>query len=433
MIQIRNLIISFLFLGAFTFVANAQTESLETKLEALPNVVSVEKIQNHKFFTEAFEIMIEQPLNYGHPEDGTFQHRVILSNHDEASPVVMITEGYRGDYGMNPRYINELTEIVEGNQILVEHRYFSKSLPENPNWDYLTLENSMNDLHQIYELFKTIYSTSKWLATGISKGGQTTLTYKTFYPDDMDIWVPYVAPLNYKLEEKRHDKFISQLGSAEDQAKIVAFQNTILDARDTIQVLLDSLIAANNFTYNIPNNEVLDYCVLEYPFAFWQWGINPSTIPASDANIQTLFKHLMKVSSCDYYAHESVEPIKACYVMFAREMGYYAYNTKPFKDKLAIKSAKGYFYKLFMPEGVSYKYSNKVSKNIKKTVNKDGDHILMIYGETDPWSASAVVPSKKSEALKFVNPGMSHRARINNMPIEIKSKIYMQLETWLSE
>lgn len=432
--MIKNKILFLFFLLVlWTVSTDAQDSLFVEKLKALPNVVSVNEIKGHEKFKGVYEIMIQQKLNYSNLEDGTFLHRVILGNYNLYSPVVMVTEGYNGDYATRPSYINELTEIVEANQIVVEHRYFSKSLPENPNWDYLTLENSMNDLHEIYELFKTIYPESKWLATGISKGGQTTLTYKTLFPNDMDIWVPYVAPLNFKLEEKRHEKFISKTGTAQVRAKIFDFQNKILDERDTIQVLLDSLIDANHFTYNIPEEEILDYCVLEYPFAFWQWGIDAQTIPSDSADVQTLFKHLMKVSSCDYFSHQGIEPIKACFVMFSREMGYYAYNSKPFKGKLVIKNAKGYFNKMFLPEGVHYKYSNKISKKIKKTINKDGGHILLIYGETDPWFASAVVPSKKSEALKFVNPGMSHRARINNMPIELKSKIYMQLETWLSE
>ncbi len=429
----RKLVVLFL-LGAVASVSLlAQSSSLQIKLKELPNVISVEKIKNHEFFEEAYEIILEQPLNYKNAEDGTFQHRLVLSHHNSNSPVVMVTEGYRADHTTNPRYINELSEIVEGNQLVVEHRYFSKSMPENPNYDFLTLENSMNDLHQIYELFKTIYPESKWISTGISKGGQTTLTYKTFFPNDMDIWVPYVAPLNYKLEEKRHEKFLSKVGTQAVRDELFEFQNQILEARDTIQVLLDSLIEVKGFTYNVSNQAVLDYCVLEYPFAFWQWGTDPESIPSDTASIQVLFKHLMKVSSCDYFSHQGIEPIKACYVMFAREMGYYAYNSKPFKGKLEIKNAKGYFTELFLPKDMKIKYSNKISKKIRKTVNKDGDHILMIYGEVDPWSATAVMPSKKSEALKFVNPGYSHRARINNMPMDMKSKIYMQLETWLSE
>ena len=32
------------------------------------------------------------------------------------------------------------------------------------------------------------------LATGISKGGQATMFYRSYFPDDVDISVPYVAP-----------------------------------------------------------------------------------------------------------------------------------------------------------------------------------------------------------------------------------------------
>lgn len=36
-----------------------------------------------------------------------------------------------------------------------------------------------DDLHAVRNAFKSIYP-GKWIATGISKGGQTTLLYRTF-------------------------------------------------------------------------------------------------------------------------------------------------------------------------------------------------------------------------------------------------------------
>ena len=87
--------------------------------------------------------------------------------------------------------------------IFVEYRYFLESTPEPKDWQYLTAENSADDLHAITTAFKNIYS-GKWIATGISKGGQTTLLYRTFYPDDVDISIPYVAPLCYGVEDGRH-------------------------------------------------------------------------------------------------------------------------------------------------------------------------------------------------------------------------------------
>lgn len=106
--------------------------------------------------------------------------------------------------------------------IFVEYRYFLGSTPDPKDWQYLTAENSADDLHAITTTFKNIYS-GKWIATGISKGGQTTLLYRTFYPDDVDISVAYVAPLCYAAEDGRHEPFLRRVSTAEDRKKVKIF------------------------------------------------------------------------------------------------------------------------------------------------------------------------------------------------------------------
>ena len=111
--------------------------------------------------------------------------------------------------------------------IFVEYRYFLESTPEPKDWQYLTAENSADDLHAITTAFKNIYP-GKWIATGISKGGQTTLLYRTFYPDDVDISVPYVAPLCYGVEDGRHEPFLHKVSTPENRKIIEDFQLEVL-------------------------------------------------------------------------------------------------------------------------------------------------------------------------------------------------------------
>ena len=67
--------------------------------------------------------------------------------------------------------------------------FFGKSIPDSMKWEYLTVEQAAADLHTINQLFRKIYK-GKWISTGISKGGQTTLYFKYFYPEDVDIAIP---------------------------------------------------------------------------------------------------------------------------------------------------------------------------------------------------------------------------------------------------
>ena len=125
---------------------------------------------------------------------------------------MIVTEGYGAGYALRPTYREELSELFDANMIFVEHRYFLESTPEPCDWQYLTAENSAEDLHAVTTAFKTLYP-GKWISTGISKGGQTSLLYRVFFPDDVDVSVPYVAPLCYAREDGRHEPFLRRVGT----------------------------------------------------------------------------------------------------------------------------------------------------------------------------------------------------------------------------
>ena len=60
--------------------------------------------------------------------------------------------------------------------------------------------------------------------------------------------------------------------------------------------------------------------------------------------------------------------------------------------------------------------------------------MIFIYGEIDPWSAAhvPVFKGKVNEQVYF-QPRGSHRARIGNMPEDVKERILTQLNKWLAE
>ncbi|MDA3816609.1 MAG: S28 family serine protease [Prolixibacteraceae bacterium] len=412
----------------------AEDFSFKQKLENLPHIVSVKEIEHHSFFKATYEVMFKQYLDHEDPQKGTFLQRVFISNYDEKSPVVYVTEGYTANYAAKPTYINELSKIIEGNQVVVEHRYFGESMPEDVNWDYLTIENATTDLHVIYKDLKQLFdSNNKWIATGISKGGQNTIAYKAFYPDDMDISIAYVGPVNFEVEDERMQNFLKSVGNESCREKIEDFQLAVLKNRDDIEVLVDSLSEAKDYSYSIPTGQVLDYSVLEYSFAFWQWGRDCKEIPADTVSPRELFNHLLSVSGPDYFSKEGIETIKAFFVQAVKEFGYYGYDTEPFQDYLEIETAEGYIPKVFLSGVEPIEYSNETSEFIEKTIMKDGENLIMIYGENDPWTAGALEENPQTKAVWFVKPDGSHRTRIENMSYAQRAEIYKLLETLLEQ
>jgi len=150
-----------------------------------------------------------------------------------------------------------------------------------------------------------------------------------------------------------------------------------LKNRDKIMPKLEEFIAKKNFTFRITHDEVLDYCVLEYPFALWQWGRMTNKIPSTDVGVDSLFNHLMAVADPSYFALEDMEKIKSFFVQAARELGYYGYDTKPLKKYLSIKNSKGYLSKIFLPADLQIKYSKATAKEVSKFMKTTADNGIL--------------------------------------------------------
>lgn len=239
------------------------------RLASPPGVSNVETLKS-KHFQEKYVFFINQLLDAKDASKGNFEQRVILCHRGFDRPTVLVTEGYNANYGLREGYIEELSEIFNTNIVLVEYRYFDKSMPTPCLWQYLTVENSLYDLHHVNQTLRTMYK-GKWIATGISKGGQTTMFYRSYFPDDVDISVPYVAPLNRSVEDGRHEKFLQhKVSTKENRQKVLDFQLLLFKRKATLLPMLDEYCRKQHYTFNAPIDEIFDFSVLEYAFAFWQ-------------------------------------------------------------------------------------------------------------------------------------------------------------------
>ena len=423
-------ILLFFFLSVWTVMA--APGEIKEKLAALKGISKIEQLKSD-FYPEKYVVRIEQQVDPKNPAAGTFTQRVIVGHIGFDRPTIIVTEGYGAAYALNPRYREELSKLLNANLVFVEYRYFLESTPEPKNWDYLTAENSAYDLHNVRNTFKQIYP-GKWISTGISKGGQTTMLYRAYFPDDVDFSVPYVGPLCKGVEDGRHEPFLRKVGTKAERKKIKEFQLEVLKRKADMLPLLKDYTQKLKLTFRMPLEEVLDYCVLEYTFALWQWGTSVNTIPPKDSDNEMIFEHLMQISGPDYFAEN--QPNISFFVQAARELGYYGYDVKPFKKYLSIKNAKGYLNKIMLPNELvnQVDFRPALYHKIYNYLKENDPKMIFIYGEVDPWSA-AMVPvfkGKKNEQV-YIQPRGSHRARISNMPHDMKEQILTQINKWLAE
>lgn len=419
-----------LFLLVATASLWAQSDLLQ-KIKTIPAIEEVKPLETSEF-AQKYVTYFSQPVDHRHPEKGSFRQRVIVAHVGFDCPTVMVTEGYGGAYALRPKYRDELSKLLNANIVFVEHRYFLESTPQPKDWQYLTAENSAYDLHAVATAFKAIYP-GKWISTGISKGGQTTMLYRSFFPDDVDLSVPYVAPLCYNIEDGRHEPFLQRVSTAENRQKIQAFQLEILKRKATLLPRFEQYCRDKNYAYRTNLEEIYELCVLEYSFALWQWGTPITDIPDSSATDDVLFAHFLAISEPSYFEKEGANT--SFFVQAARELGYYGYDTAPFKQYLSIPSAKGYLHRLMVPEELGrMKFDKHLSKKVAKFLRKNDPKMIFIYGENDPWTAAGVTWLEGKQQMRvFVQPGGSHLARIGTLPQPMQTEALTLLKQWLAE
>ena len=426
-----NRIFTLLLLLSLPIFMSAQPSlsSIEQQLYSLPDII-FKAIDTPNGYEAAYELHVKQPIDHDHPEKGYFYQRVFLSHRSFDAPVVIATEGYTRS--ANRMY--ELTNYLNANQVDVEHRYFGTSIPEDKDYQYLNLKQATADLHHIRELLGQIYKQS-WVSTGISKGGQTTIFYRYFYPDDVAASVPYVAPLNLELKEKRIYEFLSEVGTKECRDDIREIQVELLEQRKEVLPRLQwhAKGAGQEFTY-ISLEEAFEYAVLEYPFSFWQMGFDCATIPDPEkAALDEVLEHFMNVVGLSLYTDQSMEDYGSHYWQAGTEMGYYGFETEHFKKLL--KKLDGEPSAIFMPGKAPMTFEPTLVKEVYDWTQKEAENMIYIYGATDTWTATGVPPSDEvKNALWFIMDGKDHgNARIRNMTDADRNKLLKTLNKWLTK
>lgn len=396
---------------------------LEAKLKKVFPGIQIEKLKTDSHFKVEYSLMIEQPLDHNDPKAGTFHQRVFLSHYDVNAPVLYITEGYAA---RDRTY--ELSEILMSNQIMVEYRFYGASVPGTIPYKYLTNDQAMEDLHRLKKKFCKIYRTNKWVSTGISKGGTTCLIYKAKYPKDVKVAVPYVAPLPMAREDKRCDELILSNGTPECRQRLAAFQIATLDHRDSMLILLDTLIKHQNMKFAIGKEKAFEYAVLEYTFSFWQMGHDCDGVPVNPS-AQESFDHLSEIVGFDFYSDAVVDYYKPAFYQFMRENGYYGFIHEHLADK--IQAVDQFDNAIFAPQDQDLTFNPEYLNEVRRKLNKKGDQIIHIQGELDPWGACGYTPKEGQDALLMIKENGSHLTRIASFTREEQDLIYSRLEAWL--
>lgn len=423
----KQFLIALIFI-CFSQFSFSQTSDLQKFLETIPGL-SFTKIDSLDRFKEFYHLEITQALDHKNPNAETFKQRVFLSLNGKSKPLVLVTEGYNANRASKKNYITEIAKILDANQIFVEHRYFGESFPDSTNYDYLTIEQAANDHHRIVELFKP-YFTGKWINTGISKGGQTAMYHSYYFPDDVDASVPYVGPLMFTRADPRFYDYFDTVGTEECRMAIHDFQELLLKNKKD---LLPKFIEGNKkegYSYRPGYEFGYEYMVLEYSFAFWQWGASCDAIPNESVGLDSIYSYFNEIVDYGYLTEAKDRDDDSFMVQAMKDFGYYGYDISEFEGLLDV--VKEHNYDFVLPENTEIKYNPELMQNVKNYLQKEGDHFLYIYGGFDPYASQQVELTGECDAVKYVLSGGSHKTRIKHFPKAVRQEMYEKLEEWLA-
>ncbi len=481
-----------LMLLSLSFQSEAAT--FRDELLRLEGVVSVDVItqspdkDGNVPFKEKYIAWFSQPIDWNNPGGDKFLQRVEIGYQGMDN----VNVAYVGGYNLSDKHFGlddsvELVKMYKANFISFEYRYYGLSMPEGLSddvpalWEHLTNKNAANDFHNVMEQLRGILS-GNWAFTGVSKGGQTTNIFAYYYPNDADVFVPYVAPLCYGTEDMRLPEAVfTSIGNeryGESKAKqyrdiAMKYIVEMIRERKYIQpryyeLISDDVPYGSEDMYisadDMPSFDVrYEAELVDIPVSMWQYDKNFDSfdevlnMPKSTSHDRELYLRAMldllrqndgdsdvgnTTDSKDKTASPRVDKDYAYQVQVQKENGAYGIMLKYFREavekeglKLTFKEEDepGYYARTQVKPHLlaTLSYDRTLSDNIRKWSHTTESKVIMIYGNSDPWYFVRMEDVTDNPNVSVFTADYGHGAEISMLNSEDKAAVTEILDTQL--
>ncbi|MGW7405829.1 aminopeptidase [Streptomyces sp. NPDC054833] len=403
---------------------------IKDRLLAIPGISLIQEkpYDGYRYFV----LNYTQPIDHRHPSKGTFQQRITVLHKDVSRPTVFYTSGY--NVSTNPGR-REPTQIVDGNQVSLEYRFFTPSRPDPADWTKLDIWQAASDQHRVFEALKPLY-TGNWLATGGSKGGMTATYYERFYPRDMDGVVAYVAPNDVvNKEDSAYDRFFENVGTKECRDRLSAVQREALVRRAPLEKKYEAYAAGNGLTFTTVGglDRAYEAVVLDYVWGFWQYSLlsDCDKIPANAAQAtdDEIWTSIDTISGFSAYADQGLETYTPYYYQAGTQLGAPTIHF-PHIEKRLIR----YGYqppRNFVPRSIPMRWQPGVMRDVDTWVRHRAHHMLFVYGQNDPWGSERFrLGAGARDSYVFTAPGLNHGANVAGLVPDQKALATARILEW---
>lgn len=387
--------------------------------------------------TRFFRITVSLPVDHAQPDGPTFELRVNLLHRGFGRPMVVETAGYRL---WDDPYRSEVTRIVDGNQLDIEHRFFTPSKPDQPDWaTELTIRQAAEDHHRIITAFRRLYDT-RWLSTGDSKGGMAATYHRRFHPADVDATIAYVAPNDAVDDVDAHPAFLAKVGGPrldDCRDRLVALQRRMLLKRGWFRARLEAYSRKHvvSWSYHGGLDQGLEASVIDVYFAFWQyWGVKACRdVPVARrlTNAQ-VWRYAGRVNPWSNLADQRRFFSLPYHYQAAAQIG----GPRPFEGRLRdlIRYPGADNPVNFLPPTMKPVPNDPdAMPDIDRWVRTSARRMLFVDGQFDPWAAEPFrcgADAGERSCRRVVVPRGTHGVLIEDLPRRQRIRTWRLIQRW---
>lgn len=427
--------------------ANEGDPAVVAALKSLPNVTDVKPFMNLNL-GQAYYFNYLNPIDHNNPSLGTYKQQVVLTYSGENDLTILHTEGYAlaGPHGDNHNRLdsisapNLLWRLSKGegqtkftcNCVQVEYRYHGFSLPEGDedSFKYLNAEQQSKDLHNIVTDLKKVLLKGKWLSTGVSKNGMATAEYGYYFPGDIDVYVPFVAPFSDRVDDMRIGTYMITKATKPFLPKIKAAFEKLVNDKDVAAAVTkeyqerekeageqthpDSLFISviakcygnlfdkqsygdiDAWSLYIPDtkSKVADYVT------FFFLDKNDTRIYLQKADTRTPQRHRRDPYNVQVWVDQGGSAYDYSWIL---------------NGTLLTEKEKAYFEKVMKDCATSQPI--ELGPKLIKWLETTSCPMFFVYGENDPWTGGAIpdeIPAKNPMVKKYVVTKGTHNDDLDN-------------------
>lgn len=361
-----------------------------------------------------FVLNFTQQTDHRRPSAGTFQQRFTLLHRGTDRPMILHTTGYNVPIRV---FRSEPTRLVDGNQISVEQRFFTPSRPQPEDWSKLTIWQAATDHHKLVAALKPIYA-AKWISTGASKGGMTSIYHRRFYPSDVDGTVAYVAPNDViNAEDRAYDRFFGTVGTPGCRKAMNDLQIEALRRRSDLVARFAAWATANNATFTQLVGDVdhaLEYLVTDATWAFWQYGnaAGCADVPKTTASSEAILAWFDRVVGLASYTDAGGAPYVPYYYQAGTQLGYPTVQYPHLAGLLRYPDQNQP--RSYVPRNIRMSFNPVTMIDVDLWVKLFGRNLLFVNGQNDPWGAEPFrLGHGTRDSYSYVAAGANHGANIS--------------------